>query len=324
MNIEVIVQNMNDGKMYDISNIVQDVDFDTEMEETPGKMTFDFININSDIAYISEGSPISLKIDNVNVFWGYVFKIGKKRGKVSLTAYDQLRYFKNKDTYVFSNLSCEGIFKRVCNDKQIKHKVVNGSSHVLPERVNDSKTYAEMIQYSFDKTLVDKGLWYFMRDNFGTLEMLEVSKQQTNLVIGDESLLLDYDYESSIDDETYNQVKLVKDNKETKKREVYIVKDSNNIKRWGLLQLYEKVDEKANSAQIKETAEQKLKHHNKPKKTLKLDCLGDLRVKVGCGVFLAIKDLEKDVPYLKDVIVTKVSHSFANCSHKMSIEVKVI
>ena len=324
MNIELIVQNNNDGKIYDISDLIQDIEVDTEIEETPGKLTFDFIHINPNIQYISEGSPISLKVDNNNVFWGYVFKIGKKKGKVSLTAYDQLRYFKNKDTYVFSNLSCEGIFTKICKDRQIQYKVINGCNHILPERINDNKTFAEMIQYSFDKTLIDIGKWYFMRDNFGTLEMLEVSKQQTNLAIGDESLLIDYDYESSIDDDTYNQVKLVKENKETKKREIYIVKDSSNIKKWGLLQLYETVDEKANEAQIKEKAEQLLKHHNKPKRTLKLDCLGDFRVKVGCGVYLIIKDLENDIPYKKDVIVTKVTHSFKNCSHKMNLEVKIV
>ena len=163
-----------------------------------------------------------------------------------------------------------------------------------------------------------------MRDNFGTLELLNIKNQLTNLVIGDESLLIDYDFETSIDGDTYNQIKLVKENKKSKKREIHIVKDSSTIKKWGKLQQFETVDEKMNDAQIKQKAEMLLKKYNKPEKTLSLDCIGDFRVKVGCGVYLMIKDLENDVPYKKDVLVTKVNHSFKNNEHKMSLEVKIV
>lgn len=324
MNIEVVVQNSNTGKAYDVSDLISDVKFDSEMEDNPGKLEFTLNNVFNE-NYISEGSPVSFKVDNNKVFWGYVFKIGKnKTHEISITAYDQLRYFKSKDTYVFSDLSCEGIFKKICSDFSITNKVVHGSSYVLPPRVNDNKTLAEIIQYAFDKTLVDTGDWYMMRDNFGTLEHLNVWEQRTNLVIGDESLLCDFDYESSIDNDTYNQIKLVKENKETKKRELFIVKDSSTIKQWGILQYFETVDESMNDAQIKDRAEMFLKHYNKPKKTLKLECIGDLRVKSGVGVVLVIKDLENDIPYNKYVIVNKVTHEFKNSNHTMSLEVKVV
>ena len=39
------------------------------------------------------------------------------------------------------------------------------------------------------------------------------------------SVATDFDYEGSIDD-SYNYVELTKDNKQSKKREVYVVKDS--------------------------------------------------------------------------------------------------
>ena len=40
-----------------------------------------------------------------------------------------------------------------------------------------------------------------------------------------------YTYEKSIDKDVYNQVKLYRDNEKTGKRDVWIVKDSNNIKK---------------------------------------------------------------------------------------------
>ena len=57
-----------------------------------------------------------------------------------------------------------------------------------------------------------------------------------------------YDYESSIDSDTYNQIKLTYDNSETGKREIYMAKDSSNIEKWGVLQYFDTIDEKTNGA----------------------------------------------------------------------------
>lgn len=324
MNINFIVENIDKNKIFDLSEIVQDITFESYMKDNPGILKFSYYDVDN-IGYVTEGSSVSFKIDEEKVFWGYVFKISKETDKkVSVTCYDQLRYFKYKDTYIFSESTATNIFKKICTDFNINNKVVNSSSYLLEARIYDDKTLAEMIQYAFDKTLIDTGEWYFMRDNYGTLEMLNVSNQVTNLVIGDSSLLTSYTYESSIDGDTYNQVKLVKENKDTKKRELYIVKDSSTIKKWGLLQYYEKVDENMNDAQIKDRANMLLKHYNKPQKTLKIEALGHLKVKAGCGVILMIKDLENDTVYKKNVIVTKAEHNFKNNEHTMKLEVQIV
>lgn len=324
MNIEMIVQNTNDGKAYDVSELISEIEFSQEMTDNPGKLTFTLKDIFGE-NYISEGSPVSFKVDNNKIFFGYVFKIGKtEKAEIKITAYDQLRYLKCKDTYVLKGLTCNQIFSKICNDYNIKSSIKFSSNHVLPSRIEDNKTLAEIIQRAFDQTLIDTGDWFFMRDNFGTLEHLNVWEDRTNLAIGDESLLTGFSYESSIDDDTYNQVKLVKENKENKKREVYIVKDSNNINKWGILQYFDKVNEKMNEAQIKERAEMLLKHYNKPKKSLKLECIGDFRVKAGCGVVLVIENLKNDVPFNKYAIVLSVSHKIENSKHMMSLEVEVV
>lgn len=51
-----------------------------------------------------EGAAVRLKVDGKPVFFGFVFS--KKRDKdqiIEVTAYDQLRYLNNKDTYVYEN-----------------------------------------------------------------------------------------------------------------------------------------------------------------------------------------------------------------------------
>ena len=163
-----------------------------------------------------------------------------------------------------------------------------------------------------------------IRDDFGTLQFTSLNRLKTLLFIGDESLLSEYNFKSTIEGDTYNQVKLIREDKKKAKREIYIVKDSVNIKKWGLLQYFEKMDEKANEAQIKERADMILKVKNRIVKTLKLDCIGDTRVFAGVGIVLGISDLVKDgIAMNKYFMVTSCTHKFSKDNHTMSLEMAV-
>ena len=323
MNIEAIVQDSKSGQAYDISEIITELNWETTLESQPGKLTFTYLD-DSNVT-ISEGSPISFKVDGKGVFFGYIFKRGKKKDeKVPITAYDQMRYLKNKNTYVTSNLTASQVFSKVCNDFSLKSTIKNATSYIVSPRVHDNKSLFEIVQFGIDETLIKTGNWFMVRDNFGTLEFISINNLKTDLFIGDESLLIDYDYESSINDDSYNQIKLIKENKETKKREIYIVKDSRTIKQWGLLQYFEKMDENANAAQIKERAEMILKLKNRVTKKLKLECLGDLKVAAGSGIVLGISDLEKEgIAINQYFMVTSCTHTFKNDLHTMQLEVQV-
>lgn len=323
MNIEAIVQDSKSGTTYDISELITNAVWETTLTNQPGKLTFNYIDDNK--VTISEGSPISFKVDGKGIFFGYIFKKGKKKDeKVPVTAYDQMRYLKNKDTKVLSGLTAAQVFEKLCKEYQLTYKVVDNHNYIVPPKPHDGKTLFEIIQYGIDQTLINTGDWFMIKDNFGVLEFVHINSLKTNLFIGDESLLMDFDYESSIDDDSYNQVQLIKENKDTNVRERYIVKDSNTIKQWGLLQYFEKMDENANAAQIQARAEMILKLKNRVTKKLKLDCLGDLRVAAGSGVVLGISDLQKEgVAINQYFMVTTCSHTFQNDLHTMQLEVQV-
>lgn len=321
MNIELIIQNSTDGKIFDISEIASDISWATELSGQPGKCTFKYQDNNLDI---NEGSVVSLKVDAKGIFFGYVFKKTKnKDNQVSIVAYDQLRYLKNKDTYVFQGVTASQIFEKICKDSKLRYKITNASSFILMDRINDNKSLFEMIDWGITETMAYTSNWYMIRDDFGTLDFVNINSLKTNLFIGDESLLTSYDYESSIDEDTYNQVKLVKENTQTKKRDVYIVKDSSTIKEWGLLQYFESVNESLNEAQIKEKAEQLLKIKNRKTKKLKVECVGDLKVFAGCGIIVGIQDLEEGFTTNKYYMVTSCTHNFNNSHHTMSLDLQV-
>lgn len=144
---------------------------------------------------------------------------------------------------------------------------------------------------ALDHTLINSGKMFVLWDDFGSLRITDVEKSKLDLFVGDSSLATGYTYETDIDSESYNKIKLVRDNKKTGKRDVYIFQDSKNIKLWGVLQNYETVDEDMNEAQIKERGGQMLELYNRPKKSFEVKALLDLSVRAGRALYIGIKDV---------------------------------
>lgn len=322
--VEVIIQNSETEKGFNITQVVNSIEVTTYLEIKPGKLDIELKPLDS-LEWVALGSLITVVVDNEKLFFGYVFKFDVDQNRVcNITAYDQIRYLQNKDTLVTKKATASDVFSQVCDAFGLKYKVVAKSPHILAQRVNDNKTYGDMIAYALDKTLIDTNLWYFIRDNWGTLEFLDIYEERTNLAIGDASLLSSFSYTTSIDSDTYNQVKLVKENKETKKREIYIEKDSSAINKWGTLQFYETVQESMNDAQIRTRADMLLEYYNKPKRTLKLDkCIGNFKIKAGRSFVLLIGDLKDTIPYNKYVICSTCTHKITNGAHLMELEVLI-
>lgn len=320
--IEVIIQNTETNKGFNITQVVNSINVTTYLEIKPGKLDIELKPLDS-LDWIALGSLITVKVDSEQLFFGYIFKFDVNENRTcNITAYDQIRYLQYKDTLVTKKATASGIFSQVCDSFGLKYKVVAKSPHILAQRINDNKTYADMIAYALDKTLIDTNLWYFIRDNWGTLEFLDLYNERTNVVIGDASLLSSFAYTTSIDTDTYNQIKLAKENKETKKREIYITKDSTTINRWGTLQFFETVQETMNDAQIRTRSAMLLEFYNKPKRTLKLGkCIGNFKIKAGRGFVLLVSNLKDTIPYNQYVICSSCTHSITNGSHFMELEV---
>ena len=158
--------------------------------------------------------------------------------------------------------------------------------------IEDGQTLFDIVLKALDYTLINTGKMFVLWDDFGYLRITDVEKSKLDLFVGDSSLASGYTYETDIDSETYNKIKLVQDNKETGKRDVYIVQDSNNMALWGVLQNYESVAEEMNEAQIKERAAQMLELYNRPKKSFEVKAILDLSVRAGRALYIEIKKVD--------------------------------
>jgi len=195
---------------------------------------------------------------------------------------------------------------------------ISNTGYALPTSIHDDKTWLDIIYSGISDTLTGKGKWYCLRDEFGEIALRDIEELKLPLVLGDESFAYDYEYEKSIDDEFYNQIKIVSDNESTGKRDVYITKDSASIDKYGLLQYFEVLDKNANPSQVKSKADMLLKLYNREVESLEMDCLGDVRVRAGSSFYGQIEDIRLN----KRLIVKSVTHEFIPV-HTMSLEVMI-
>jgi hypothetical protein len=158
---------------------------------------------------------------------------------------------------------------------------------------------------------------FCLYDKFGKLTLQNIASMKLNILI-DAETAEDFDYTSSIDQNTYNKIKLTYDNDETGEREIYIAQHSENKNQWGILQHFEKLQKGENG---KSKADALLKLYNKKTRNLKVDnCLGDVRCRAGSMVVVQL--YLGDISVSNYLLVEKATHTFNNEQHLMSLNLR--
>lgn len=320
MKFELYLQNSNNGKVFDITQVSESVEVYSSIDGEAGKLTCILQKDPNNLLEIANGSAISFIVDGKGFFFGYVFKIGTDADEnYKITAYDQMRYLKNSDVYVIKDMTASNVLKKICSDKNLKCKIKVPTTYKPEAYLHDGKTLYNIIERGMNLASVYDKKRYFIKDEFGTIIWSELQQEKTNVQLGDSSLVTSYTYEKSIDQDVYNQVKLYRDNEKTGKRDIWLVKDSNNIKKWGLLQYLKKADDKDNASKIKEQAKNYLKKYNAEVETLKLEADGIVELTAGKGIKFVLKRENID----KWMWIKSATHKFSRYSHTMELEVEV-
>lgn len=208
-----------------------------ERKGSPGILTFNVIKDGQ--SSFLEGNPVSFRVDGTRIFYGYIFK--KKRNKngiITVTCYDQLRYFKNKDTMIYESKKYSDLLNTIADGYGLKTGIIEDTGYVVPGRIEEG-TLFDIVGNASDETVLNTGRLYVLYDDCGTLCLKNIEDMIVPLLI-DRDTAEDYDYTSSIDDQTYNRIKLARDNGDTGERELYIAQDEGSQSEWGILQYYEK------------------------------------------------------------------------------------
>lgn len=312
--LEIIVT-LEDGTL--IMPLVLSASWTTERKGACG--VFEFEVLKEKIEF-TEGNKVSVKYKGTPFFLGYIFKRNRsKTGKIKVTAYDQLRYLKNKDTYVFKNVTATEIIKRIAEDFKLEVGELADTGFKIIKRVEDNKTLFDMILYALTETLYNTKKSFIFYDDYGKLTLTNEEDLTIKDILLDDKSATDYKYSTSIDSNTYNKIKILRDNKEKNTREIFVVQDSHNIKKWGILQYFEKVDEKVTEAKVKEKVENLIKLYNHKRRTFSMDnVFGDIRVRGGSSLYISLD--VGDIIVKNRMIVDKVKHTFKFQEHIMDID----
>ncbi|WP_097026182.1 XkdQ/YqbQ family protein [Clostridium peptidivorans] len=324
MEIQLLIDNKN-GNVFDISELISEVTWKTKRKGNSSSLDIKLLKDKQ--LPINNGDVVSFKMDGNGIFYGYVFENGGSKDlDMQVTAYDQIRYLLYNDTYKFENKKASYIISKICKDVGLRIGTIEDTGYVIPTLLGDDKKLLDIIYSSLENTVMSTGKTYTLYDDYGYLNLKNINNMRQAAVISDDSNLGDYDWKNSIDSDTYNRIKIVKDNKETKKRDVFIFEDSNSIRRWGRLQYFHKVDEKMNKAQIQEMLNSTLKLKNRETKTLKLkdvistDIAADLKLRAGSGVYVDIKEKGISQYYL----IEEATHKFEKGNLIMDFDLKVV
>ncbi len=282
----------------------------------PGTLKFTVLKDKAmaDLGGFAEGALAQLFVEGKPLFQGYIFsKRRDKEGAIECTAYDQIRYLKNKDVLRYKNMPASEVVKLIAADNNLQIGEIAPTAYIIPWRSEFNVTLLDMIETALDLELTNKGQMFVLYDDCGRLTLQNIAQMRLDVLIN-AAAAENFDYTSSIDEQTYNQIKLASEDNHKK----YEAADGEHIKLWGKLQYFDTLKEGENG-QAK--AEALLKLYNSKTRKLKINqALGDVRVRAGCliGVALDLGDIIANTLML----VEKVTHTFKESEHLMDLTLR--
>lgn len=315
--VRLIIENGNQ-KMLEPA-VLDGITWETTRKGAPGKLTFQVVV--DDLLDFQEGNPVRFWHSDKAVFKGFVFT--RKRNKdnvIAVTAYDQLRYLKNKDIYPIVNETASSVIKNLAADFQLIIGDIADTKYVIPKYRGSNEAVIDIIQSALDLTMESTKKMFVFYDDFGKIMLKDIDDMHVNILIDSETAE-DFDYESSIDKDTYNRIKLYYDDKEEGKRKIWMPYDSSTIAKWGVLQMTESVNPKK-AINYQEKADALLKLYNRVRRSLSINnAAGDDRVRAGSGVIvnLNLGDVSIDGKWM---LVETAKHKYSNNQHTMDLTLR--
>ncbi|MDP4110370.1 MAG: hypothetical protein Q8878_10130 [Bacillota bacterium] len=310
------------GNMFEIP--AASVKWKTERTGRAGSLEFTFAGgdkFSDKFFSLNCGDIVRLEVNGEIIFWGYVFSVENSDGEsFTAAAYDQMRYLMYSDTYVFTGRTATEIIRQIAADFGVKCGEIEDTRYVIPKLAQDNRKLLDIISEALSETVFNTGKTYALYDKAGALTLKSLGSLRLNIALGDYGMVSGYTYGESIDRETYNRVKLIKDNGKEGSRDVYIYQDGASIAEWGLLQYYRSVDNALNAAMIENMGKALLSLKNRAEKSFKLRAMGDVSCRAGASVFIELSDVGVRQFY----VIESAEHSFEGNDYVMDLTLKAV
>ncbi|MBR2743458.1 MAG: hydrolase [Clostridia bacterium] len=280
---------------------------------SPGRLEFNVLK--DGVIDFTEGNCVTLSVGEAVVFSGYVFsKRRTKDGVIGVTAYDQLRYLKNRDTFVGEGITASELIRRLSEDYRLRLGEIEDTGYVIDIIDEQDRTLFDIMQGALDETFENTGRRFVLYDDAGRLTLKNINSLRLDTVIDKESAR-DIRYESGIDEGTYNVISLVHSDKRSGINERFTAKDEEGIKKWGVLGFYARIGDDTGAT---ERARTLLSVYKSKKRRLSVrGAFGDARVRGGSVMPVSL-DLG-DIVQNGYMTAERVTHIFEGGGHFMDL-----
>lgn len=306
----------SNGRLFE-PPVEEGIKIEWESTGSPGKLTFTTVKVgsgsNTNMSF-HEGDAVCFYYDDKPMFLGYVFtKKRDREHRIEVTCYDQIRYLKNKYTYVFEKKTATQIIQALCADFNLNTGSMDNTSYVIPAIAEENTAALDIAMSVLEETLLNTGNRYVLYDNCGKIELKDCANMVSTTLIMEDTAE-NFDYSSSIDDETYNSVVLYY-KEDDNKVQVYSASSPSKINQWGTLRYFE---ETKNKTIAQNKANMLLNLYAKKTRELKVSgAFGDPTVRGGTLIPVRL-DLG-DITTNNYMYVEKVTHNFDNDHHTMDL-----
>lgn len=325
------------SQIYDVSDCSTDIKLKTVLKNVCGTLSFKLIHEDCQKLF-TNGCRVRLYLDGRCWFCGFIFiRTFGGKNDMRIVAFDFLRYFKSPLSYMKSQLKTQDgkmgltaseIFKKICTDLALPYNVVTNATIPVPPQNYDMKTGFNIMDFAITQTLMNSPsdnreyFTYYHETNLpqdkdiedltktelfktsGSVEFQLRNNLTVDVPITDE-LLIKYNYESSIDKQSYNEVILYKDQKtylsktgktlkNGKKTGTRIIRTASNdlLKgKWGYLPYYHRCPDSYTEAQMQNVANQLQDILGRETQSISLSCYGIIGLRAGHLVGVAIEDI---------------------------------
>lgn len=270
---EIII---SDGTNYYLPVLKDSITLQQPRTGSPATLKFKVYNDGN--LKLDCGNSVSFKWNAAKMFFGYIFTIkASSTDTLEITAYDQLRYLKNKMAYIFKDKTMTQIVKALCKDNGLSYGSLEDTKKKVTLSIAE-QSGLDWIEEAANYTVRPgddnkSGSEYVVYDDFGkvrlvklvpyTTETKEVETPYTDEKTGekktkkekkkyikkikmlcsgfvDNTEIEGFTWEKSIDDQDdmSNQLKLVYDDDDAGVKHVYVYNNAESQSKYGTLVEY--------------------------------------------------------------------------------------
>ncbi len=207
----------------------------------------EFYMIGDTEGAVADGDAAAFSWQGEPLFYGYVFEVTRRHdGMTRVKCYDQMRYLKNRDSFVFGG-TLTALVGQIAKKYSLRTGPIASTGYALPRAVYEN-TLADILARAISATREQTGKTYALYDDFGRLTLKNADEMRADVFLTPDRMR-SYRVESSIDSGVYNRIAAASDDRKTGVRTLYTADAPAQEAEWGVLQYYTKLDKTRQPAQ---------------------------------------------------------------------------